>query len=71
MPAVCREIRLKQLKVNKEEVVQVFLPRDNEDLLNAMKYLNDHHCKTPEVQQTKRSISSKQYNFSIVESAYI
>jgi hypothetical protein len=28
-PSACKEIRLKQLKVNKEEVVQIFLPKEN------------------------------------------
>ena len=47
------------------------IPRENEDLLSAQKYLSDHHHRSQDGISTKRTLASSKYTVSIVESSYI
>lgn len=62
-----KEIRLKQLKVNKDEMVSIYIPKENEQLSVALRFLSDHHIKLSDTNvTTRRTIPANKYTLSIV-----
>jgi hypothetical protein len=47
------------------------LPKENEQLTDALRFLNDHHIKMDFMSTTKKTIPLNKYSISIVESSYI
>ena len=51
--------------------MSISIPRENEQLADALRFLNDHHVKLDFMTTTKRTIPFNKYYLSIVESSYI